>query len=93
MRNAVLNSKLDGTGTRLMMLDRKPIVWEHWQEAQQWDSCTNVGHRLHHKLTADAVNLDSASKMRNSLAFEALNSSMLLLMKVRAITGWGLLKT
>ncbi len=51
-------------------------------EAQAWDAECNEGCRIHPHLTADSINVDKASKMRNAHAFHALDRNMLNLMKV-----------
>ena len=82
MRNGILNSRADGTGTRNLRINGQFIFWEFWMAAQEWDATQNVGCRLNRKLTYEAVHLDKSSKMRNSFAIAALDVNMLDLMKV-----------
>ena len=77
-----MNSKADGSGTRNLLLNSNLIFFDFWIAAQEWDEANNIGCKVHHNLTAEMVNLDKSSKMRNSFAFLALDEKMLELMKV-----------
>lgn len=74
---------MDGTGSKELMIDDgKYIYWDYWKAAYEWDSTQNACHRVHPRLTSAALELDTASKMKNSYAQYALNSDMLNLMTV-----------
>ena len=60
---------------RLMILDKGSIHWSLWKEAYDWD-VSNV-LRVYPKLTREHVELTNASKMRNFLAENALDSNMM----------------
>ena len=83
IRNSVLKSLGSNEGTRYLQRNGQVILWDYWQEAQTWDCEENQGHRIHHKLSSDAIDVNKASKMRNAFAFYATNEDMLNLMKVR----------
>ncbi|XP_014675447.1 PREDICTED: uncharacterized protein LOC106815498, partial [Priapulus caudatus] len=68
------------TGKRCLIVDNKVISWHHIRDAFEWDFAAN-SKREHHHLTQGHMFLDSASKMRNSLALEVLNEDMLSLLK------------
>ena len=82
IRNSILNSRADGSGTRLLQLNSQYILWDFWIAAQQWDTEYNAGCRIHRNLSEASVQLDPASKMRNGYAIAALDDNMLDLMKV-----------
>ena len=57
------------------------VKWEMWQDAFTWDTESHA-MKIYHKATREHFFLDGRSKMRNHLANETLNSSMLKLMEV-----------
>ena len=77
IRNSILKS---GTSKDIQHKGRQ-ILWRHFSSAYNWDREVN-SLSVYHKLTAEHFELDTASKMRNKLAFEVLNADMLHLMKV-----------
>ncbi|KAL9970357.1 hypothetical protein ACROYT_G022715 [Oculina patagonica] len=81
IRNNILKSAKDSTGTRCLTLSGdRSILWEHFLNAFKFDQ-GEFSLSLHEKLTMDHFELDPASKMRNHLAEEVLDQNMLNLMK------------
>jgi hypothetical protein len=75
IRNNIFNSGDDSHCTR-------NIIWDHWRLAYNWDRVNNPEMmRLHHRLTDEHISLSGPGKMRNHLAEDCLNESMLNLMK------------
>ena len=65
---------------RLLTLNGKCIIWEHWYKSYQWDISTNT-LKVYQKLTQEHFLLNSQLKMRNHLAEDVLNKDMLHLMR------------
>ncbi len=87
LRNNVYSSGYDKSHTRLLQWHGKEIIWDQWKEAFQWDTNINPEMmRLHHKLTQEHMELNSAAKMRNHLAEDTLDENMLNLMRQYAST-------
>lgn len=63
------NSKI-----RCLVLNDLPIFWDYWVQAYHYNS--SFGLRIHPKLTKEHVYLTNASKMRNKLANQVLDSDM-----------------
>ena len=59
----------------------KSIVWKQWKDAFNWDQ-SNFSLPLHERLTLAHIELDPASRMRNHLAEDVLDSKMLFMMQV-----------
>jgi hypothetical protein len=83
VRNGLESSKLancsDGAKGRVLCLNGKNIVWDHWVSAAEYN--VQGGYRMHRKLTKEHIELSSTSKMRNKLATDVLDMNMLRLMK------------
>ena len=78
-RNNVLQSGHHTKCTGCLKLpNQKEVVWQHWIDAYKHDHLNVV--KIHKKLTSEHVFLNCASKMRNSLAEEVLDSDMVRLM-------------
>lgn len=58
----------------------KSIVWKQWKDAFNWDQ-SNFSLPLHERLTLAHIELDPASRMRNHLAEDVLDSKMLFMMQ------------
>ena len=71
--------KNKGVPGRYLILNGKPVVWDHIEEAINFN--TQLGFRIHRHLTREHVDLTSANKMRNKLAEQVLDKDMLFLMK------------
>ena len=85
VRNNILKSTLDGSGTRcLTVKEGSYIVWKHFVNAFMFDQ-REFSMSYHKKLTIEHFELNPASKMRNHLAEDVLDVHMLHLMKVRLI--------
>ena len=82
IRNGLMKSIASNQGTKFLQRNGHCILWDNWQEAETWDAEYNVGHRLHHKLTQEKLDVNRTSKMRNSFANLALNRDMYHLLKV-----------
>jgi hypothetical protein len=79
IRNSLLSSVEGKGGTRKMeSTSGQPIWWKYWEEAYSWDTSSPI--QIHKKLTREHVVLDNASKMRNHLAEQVLDTDMLNLM-------------
>ena len=79
IRNNILKSGHATGCTRCLRLpDQTEVIWPHWVDAYKHDQRNLV--KVHKKLTSDHIYLNSASKMRNNLAEEVLDSDMLRLM-------------
>ena len=65
-----------------MVVGGHPVIWSQWQDAYQWDRQNPL--QIHHHLTHEHLFLDSASKMRNRLAEDVLNTDMLQLFLERS---------
>lgn len=72
-------NKHKSTAGRYLVLNGKCVIWEHFKEAYMFN--TQMGFRIHRKLTKEHIEISGASKMRNKLAEEVLNTEMLYLMK------------
>ena len=81
IRNNILKSSTDESGTRCLTSRGKSITWDQFWKAFNFDQ-GEFSMSLHHKLTVDHFQLDPASKMRNHLAEDVLDRNMLALMKV-----------
>ena len=80
MRNNIEKSNKSGK-PRCLTIDGKQITWDQFKSAFNWDQkCFSLP--LHEKLTLQHFELDSASKMRNGLAEDVLDTKMLFLMQV-----------
>lgn len=81
IRNNFESCKLEhkATAGRYLILNGKPIVWDHVEAAFQFN--TQSRFRIHRQLTKEYVELTSATKMRNKLAEQVLDNDMLFLMK------------
>ncbi len=78
IRNNILSSGHGKEFTRCLVHRYHEIVWQHWIDAYQWDCSANPEmQRLHHRLTREHIEPRNASKMRNHLAEECLNTDML----------------
>ena len=86
IRNNIESSKMDNekSAGRHIVLNDKPIVWDHWQECYQFN--IQGGFSIHRNLSDEHINLTPDNKMRNQLAIQVLNSDMLYLMKMYAST-------
>ena len=85
LRNNAYSSGDSPEHTRKLKWKDCFIVWEHWEKAVMWDMTENPEmNRIHHKLTKEHLNLSCSTKMRNHLAEDCLNSSMLHLMELYA---------
>ena len=73
IRNDILSSRIGCK--RTLSLNGKTITWDMWENAYNWNN-ENVCH-LHHRLTYEHINPSTTDKMRNHLAEEVLNDSML----------------
>lgn len=80
LRNSVLSS---GNGSsKKLQWQGSYILWEHWQQAFDWDLAENPETmRIHHKLTKQHLDPTNPEKMRNHLAEECLDADMLNLME------------
>lgn len=79
IRNNVISSGNHKGCIRLLTLPSGlEIHWQMWQDAYQWDRQNPV--QIHKALTNEHLYPNSASKMRNKLAEDALNEEMLNLM-------------
>jgi hypothetical protein len=85
IRNNILKSTLDGSGTRCLTIGHNNILWEHFINAFNYDQ-GEFSLSYNEKLTVDHFELDPASKMRNHLAEEVLDRDMLNLMQVYIYT-------
>ncbi|XP_014675321.1 PREDICTED: uncharacterized protein LOC106815380 [Priapulus caudatus] len=81
LRNAILSSgEIKGKHTRKLICNDKPIVWQHWIDAVEWDR--NVNSRpIYHKVTDTHLHPSGSEKMRNHLAEQMLNDEMFHLMQ------------
>jgi hypothetical protein len=68
-----------------MMYHDKPIVWDQWIKAAQWDRTSNP-RRVHHRITDSHLYPNPAEKMRNHLAEDMMGEDMLHLMKLYQAT-------
>ena len=78
MRNSVLSSGFLNSHQRLLTVNGHVIIWKMWVDAYNWD-CSN-SLRVHHKLSDEHTFPTNAQKMRNKLAFQALDTDMYNLM-------------
>jgi hypothetical protein len=82
VRNALLSSGL-ATGeskyTRSMVLSGKSLVWKQWIDAVKWDR-ENNSRPIHHRVSDSHLFPNNAEKMRNHLAEDMLDTTMLNLM-------------
>ena len=78
IRNSVSASSTNSK-VRCLVLNDLPILWDYWVQAYHYNSSFVL--RIHPKLTKEHVYLTNASKMRNKLANQVLDSDMLRLMK------------
>lgn len=76
IRNNISKSGLLKSHKKLLQLNNKNIIWDHWIKAYQWDISVNT-FKIHQKLTQDQFFLNSQLKMRNILAEEVLDKNML----------------
>lgn len=67
---------------RCLKVNGKQITWDQFKSAFNWDQ-ESFSLPLHENLTLQHFDLDSASKMRNKLAEDVLDSKMLFLMQVQ----------
>lgn len=67
---------------RCLKVNGKHITWDQFKSAFNWDQ-ESFSQPLHEKLTIQHFELDPASKMRNRLAEDVLDSKMLFLMQVQ----------
>lgn len=79
VRNSLLKSQ--ASGNKRLEHHGRPIRWENWIAAYDWDCSTNPV-RVHHRLVRECLYPNGAEKMRNKLAVYALNADMLHLMQV-----------
>ena len=80
IRNNIEKSNKSGK-PRCLQIHGKEITWTQFKSAFNCDQKT-FSLPLHEKLTMQHFNLDSASKMRNRLAEDVLDTKMLFLMQV-----------
>ena len=80
IRNNISKSGTYPDSKRLIILDGKSILWDHFKRAYLWDISSNP-FPLHHKLSPDHFLLTNENKMRNELAESVLNKEMLNLME------------
>nr|XP_058940579.1 uncharacterized protein LOC131768892 [Pocillopora verrucosa] len=78
IRNNIEKSSKSGK-PRCLQIHGKEITWTQFKSAFNWDQKT-FSLPLHEKLTMQHFDLDSASKMRNRLAEDVLDTKMLFLM-------------
>lgn len=79
IRNNIEKSNKSGK-PRCLQIHGKEITWTQFKSAFDWDQKT-FSLPLHEKLTMQHFDLDSASKMRNRLAEDVLDTKMLFLMQ------------
>ena len=79
IRNSIRSSSMNESATRHLLRNDKPILWSMWSNAYHWDyQCSPRNYR---KLTLLHVTLAKGPDlMRNFLAMEVLDTSMLDLM-------------
>ncbi len=64
IRNNVLRSGYGSDYKPLRIWGVHEIVWQHWQDAYDWDCSANQEiQRVHHKLTREHLEPKDASKM------------------------------
>ena len=76
IRNGILKS--NGMDKKLMLRD-KPILWEHFEEARDFNK-TKLW-KIHQKLKDEHFELNGSNKMRNKLAEDVLDGEMLYLVE------------
>lgn len=81
IRNNISKSGHSKNHKRLLTLGDEHVIWDHWYKAYQWD-ITNNTFKVYQQLTQDHFFLNSQLKMRNRLAEDVLNESMLHLMQL-----------
>ncbi|KAK3709452.1 hypothetical protein QZH41_017498, partial [Actinostola sp. cb2023] len=79
IRNNILKSTTDASGTRSLTIGSNSISWEHFVNAFNYDQ-GEFSLSFNEKLTAEHFEMTPASKMRNHLAEEVLDREMLNLM-------------